>query len=146
MPDHVLDRHRRIDAVLVEQVDVVGPEPPQRALDHLADMLGPAVRSGRPLAVLDAEAELRGDRHLVAPPLQRPAQQLLVGEGAVDLGRVEEGAAELEGAVDGGDGLRLVRRAVGLAHAHAAQADRRDSRPCRPSFRFSRLMCLLLHE
>ena len=48
--DHVLDRHRGVHAVLVEQVDVVGREPPQRALHHLADVLGPAVdaRDARP--------------------------------------------------------------------------------------------------
>ena len=33
---HVLDRHVRIDAVLVEQVDAVGPQPLERRLDHLA--------------------------------------------------------------------------------------------------------------
>ena len=49
------------------------------------------------------EAELGGDDDLVAPALERPAQQLLVGEGAVHLGRVEEGHAQLDGAVDGGD-------------------------------------------
>ena len=41
--DDVLDRHRGIDAVLVEQVDVVGAQPAQRAFDRLADVLGPAV-------------------------------------------------------------------------------------------------------
>ena len=39
----VLDRHGGIDAVLVEQVDVVGAEAAQRALDRLADVLRPAV-------------------------------------------------------------------------------------------------------
>ena len=88
------------------------------------------------LAVLDAEAELRGEDHLVAPPLERPAQQLLVGVGAVDLRRVEEGAAELDGAVDGGDGFRLVRGAVRLAHAHAAKADGRDLKALLAEFSF----------
>src|SRR4051794_16068944 len=127
---HLLHRHRRVDAVLVEQVDAVRPEPPQGALDHLADVLRPAVAAGaRLLPVLDAEAELRGEGHLVAPPLERPAQQLLVGVGAVDLRRVEEGASELDGAVEGGDGFALVaflRGAVRRAHAHAAETDLRD--------------------
>ena len=39
----VFHRHSRIDAVLVEQVDMVGPQPLQRSFHHLADMLGPAV-------------------------------------------------------------------------------------------------------
>ena len=42
---HVLDRHVRVDAVLVEQVDAVGPEPLERRLDDLPDVLGPAVQA-----------------------------------------------------------------------------------------------------
>ena len=86
-------------------------------------MLGPAVDSVDLLAVFDAEAEFGGDGHLAAPALQRPAEQFLIDEWAIDLGRVEEGAAEFDGAVQGGDRFGLVGRTVGLAHAHAAKAD-----------------------
>ena len=41
----VLDRHVRVDAVLVEEVDRLGLEPPERRLGDLADVLGPAVHS-----------------------------------------------------------------------------------------------------
>jgi len=40
---HVLDRHVGIDPVLVKKVDVVGAQPAQRALEHFADVFGPAV-------------------------------------------------------------------------------------------------------
>ena len=36
----VLDRHLRVDAVLVQQVDPVGAEPPQRAVHGVADVVG----------------------------------------------------------------------------------------------------------
>jgi hypothetical protein len=112
-------------------------QPAQRALHRLADMLRPAVALGADLlAVLEAKPELGGDHHLVAPPLERPAEQLLVGERAVDLGRVEERAAQLDGAMQRGDRLALVGRAVGLAHAHAAQTDRRYFQPLSPQFAF----------
>ena len=53
------------------------------------------------------------------------ADELLVGEGAVHVGGVEEADAEVEGPVDGVDALLLVRRAVELAHPHAAEAEGR---------------------
>jgi len=40
---HVLDRHVGIDPVLVKQVDVVGAQPAQRALERFADVFRPAV-------------------------------------------------------------------------------------------------------
>src|SRR5207247_11008743 len=47
--------------------------------------------------------------------------QLLVGERAVDVGRIEEVDAELERAMDGGDGLGVIAAAVEVGHAHAAE-------------------------
>ena len=44
--DGVLDRHVRIDAVLIQQVDVVGAEALQGRLDDFLDVLGPAVGAG----------------------------------------------------------------------------------------------------
>ena len=85
---HLLDRHGRIDPVLVEQVDRLDAEPPQLVLDHLPDALGPAVDAA--LAVRpEIKAELRGDDDLPAERLQRLADKALIGERAVDLGRVE---------------------------------------------------------
>ena len=78
-----------------------------------------------PVAV-DVDAELGGDDHLVADRLQRLADDFLVLERAIDLGGVEEGDAALEGRTDQPDRIRrLHRRAVGLAHPHAAEADGR---------------------
>ena len=43
---HVFDRHVRVDAVLIEQVDGVDLEPLERALGDLLDVLRPAVQAG----------------------------------------------------------------------------------------------------
>ena len=67
-----------------------------------------------------------GDDRAVALSLQRAAEQHLVRERAVDLGGVEEGHAELERPMDGGDGLAVVEAAVGLAHPHATEPERGD--------------------
>ena len=44
--------------------------------------------------------ELRDDHGLVAPPFQRPAEELLGCRVAVEVCRVEQGRADLEGGVD----------------------------------------------
>src|SRR5262249_43642800 len=62
---------------------------------------------------------------------------LLVGEGPVDLSRVEEVDAELQGPLDRRLGFLGVRLAVEGGHAHAAEADLRD-------FQFSELALLHL--
>ena len=120
---HVLDRHGGVDAVLVEQVDAVGAEARQRGFHHLADVVRVAVELGR----ADAEAELGGDHDLVADGGKGFAHQLLVDVGAVDLGGVEEGDALVDGTPQEGDHvLARRRRAVGEAHAHAAEAEGGD--------------------
>src|ERR1044072_4262477 len=74
------------------------------------------------------EAELGRDHDSVAPASERAGQQLLVGVGTIRFGRIEERHAQLDGAVNGGDGLAVVAflgRAIGEAHPHAAEPDRR---------------------
>jgi hypothetical protein len=61
----VFDRDLGVDAVLVEQVDVVGAQPSQRALDGLGEVLGAAIEPGAGGAVV-AEAELGGNHDLIA--------------------------------------------------------------------------------
>ncbi len=57
-------------------------------------------------------------------PLQALADQLFIGEGTVDFGRIEERDAKLHGAVEKREGILFrKRRAIGMAHAHAAEAE-----------------------
>jgi hypothetical protein len=124
--DRVLDRRLRVHAVLVEEVDRLDTEALQAAVARSRD-----VRRRRVDCELGkAEAELGGDHEAVALAADRPAQQLLVHEGAVYLGGVEEGDAELERPRDRGETLALGRRAVvdesSSDHRHAAEAECRD--------------------
>jgi hypothetical protein len=80
----------RVDAVLVVQVDVVGAQPGQGALDGGADVGWCAVAAG-----MGEDAELRGHHDLVTATLQCLADEFLAVEGAVDLGGVEVGDTQL---------------------------------------------------
>ena len=67
-PGDILDRHLRVDAVLVQEIDTIGPQAPQHALDGELDAVRTAVETRTPLARLqiDVPAELRRDDDLVA--------------------------------------------------------------------------------
>ena len=65
-------------------------------------------------------AELGGEHDPLAAALNGAPDQFLVLANPVHVRRVEERHTELEGAVDGGDGLVLIGIAVELRHPHAA--------------------------
>ena len=122
---HVLDRHLLVDAVLVEEVDVVGLEPARGGFHHLADVLRAAIEAND-LPIVEPEAELGGDDHLIALALESASEKLLVVPDAVGLGGVEERHPQLDGALEGSDRFRIVAGAVRLAHPHATEAQLRD--------------------
>ena len=120
--DRLLDRDGLVDAVLVVEVDVVDAEPRQRRVARAADVVGLAVDAEEAAVLAALVAELGREHDLVAAAGDRAADELLVGERAVHVGRVEEGDAELERALDRGDRLALVGGPVELGHPHAAEA------------------------
>ena len=77
--DRLLDGRVRIDTVLVVQVDVVGAEPLQGALDRDADVRRAAVGDAGAAAGVGDDAELRRHHDLVAAaPDARPTSSSLV--------------------------------------------------------------------
>src|SRR5579864_2641290 len=128
--DRLLDRDGLVDTVLVVEVDVLDVQAPQRAVDRLVHVLGPAVHAARPVLAEDV-AELRREHHLVAPVGDRLADELLVVAGlrAVHVGGVEEEDPELERPVNRRDRLRLVGLAVPGRHPHTPEALLRDLEP-----------------
>src|SRR5437016_5651600 len=92
--DGLLDRRVRIDAMLVVDVDVVGAEPLERGVTGGENVLAVAA-DAEPLALLGADAaELCREHDLVAAVLDRAADEPLVLERPVRVGRVEEVDAE----------------------------------------------------
>ena len=111
----LLDRHLAVHPVLVEEVDVVHAEPREPLVARAPDGLGPAVDPARVGVVgIALDAELGGEHHLVAATLDGATHQLLVDVRAVDLGGVDEGDAEVEGPLDGANGLRVVGACAGV--------------------------------
>ncbi len=132
----IFDGHVGVHAVLVEEIDPVGPQALQAGVGDLADRVGGAVET-RGLTVLEAEAELGGDDHLIADRLEGFTHPLLVREGPVDLRSVEEGDAHFVGGADHRHGLGpLDAFAVAEVEAHAAVAERGD---------FQASQCSLVH-
>jgi hypothetical protein len=125
----LLDGRALIDPVLVVEVDVVSAEPPQRSLDGRLHVRGGAVDHPPLRPRMRDESELRGYLHLVAAALDGPADDLFAVEGPVDLGGVDVGHAEIQGAVDGADGLVVVEAAAGrvrAGHSHSTEPDAGD--------------------
>ncbi len=106
--DGLLDGHVRVDAMLVVEVDVLDAETLKRGVAGLMHVLGIAAHA-QALAVLTPHVGELGRQHdLVAATVDGPADEALVGERAVHVGRVEQGHAELQRAMDGGDRLLVV--------------------------------------
>jgi len=136
------------DPVLVEQVDHLDSQPLQRFFGHLPDAFGATVEPVRTARAggIKVVTKLGGDDDVFLERLQRLAHDLFVGEGAVDLGGVEEGNAPLYRRSDERDHLLTFRsRATVMVQAHAAEADGRDGKVViakltRPHFRSPRLV------
>ena len=143
----VFHRHGRVDAVLIEQVDMVGPQALQRTLDYLADMRRPAIEPDHLALLVDLEAELRANENPIANRLQRLADELLVDERSVALRGVEKGDATIDGGADYGDRLFFVGGgAKAEAQAHAAQPDRRNLQVTVSKFSFLHFEVLSLRS
>ncbi|MDT4849327.1 hypothetical protein FQZ97_834450 [compost metagenome] len=93
------DRRARIEAVQLEQVDVVGAQPLQRRIDRLHEVMARRAHVVRPLAA--AEGGLGRDQQPVTrPALDRLAQHRFGGAARVDVGAVEHVHAGVHADVD----------------------------------------------
>ncbi len=96
---YIFDRHGRVDPVLIEQIDHIGLQALERGFGDRLDLFRPAVQSlpARASIWIEIEAELGDYDHLVTYRRKRLAQQLLVGEWAIDLSGIEKCDATFHG-------------------------------------------------
>ncbi len=117
--DGVLDRHGRIDAMQIPEVDDVDLQALQTGVERLRHVLGAAVGDA---ATLAAEiAELRREHDVVAATRDRLAEQLLVVAEAIHVGAVEHGNAAIERLVDELERLGIVALAIDTRQRHEAE-------------------------
>lgn len=130
-PGHFLHRHIGVSPVLVVEVNVIRPQPPQGIFYGGSDHCGPGIRHKglvhRRAAHVKVDAELGGDDHLLPPRPQRGPHQFLVVVGifrrSVDLGGIEEGISHIRRLLDQADGLgSICGRTVGMGETHAPKA------------------------
>ena len=125
--DRLLDRHCRVDPVLVVEVDDLDPEPLQARLAGPGDIGGAAVD---PVGAAGPACltEFGGDHNAITAALQRAAEQLFVLPPAIHVRAVEMVDPEFDRAMDQPHSGRVVADAVDARQRHAAEADRRDLR------------------
>ena len=122
---HILDRHVRVHTVLIEQVDMVGPQTFQCRVGDFPDALRAAIQPR--LCIARSEAEFRCDHHAVAKRGQGFADKFFVHEGTVGFGGVEESHTELGGRPNQLDRvLPASSGPIAITQPHAAEADGRD--------------------
>src|SRR6185295_16704981 len=91
----------------------------------------------RHLAVLDVEAELGGDRYLIADGLERLTDDILIGIWTVHFGGIEERHTCVDRCSDDPDPVRSAQRlSVALADSHTAKTERRHLQALRPQNAF----------
>src|SRR5262245_42937434 len=126
--DRVLDRHGRIDAVLVVEIDDIDAEPLEALIARDRHIVWPPVGQSA-LAAGAHVAELGGDDRAIAPVMDRTGDQLLVLAVAVDVGRVAEVDAELDARMHRAHALLVVGSAIVTGKAGASHADSGDLQP-----------------
>src|ERR1041384_6758682 len=116
--DGILDGGVEVHPVLVIEVDMVHAEALQGSIATGAHVVRAAVHAQERAIRFTLVAELGSDDEPVPLALDGPPHQLLVGEGAVHVRRIQEIDAELQGTVDGGEGFLVPFPAlVEIGHA-----------------------------
>ena len=119
--DAVLDRHALVPAVQIVQVDHIGLQALRRLSSQVCFRISGLPSSSRRARNMP---HLLASTNSLAPVFERFAEQRFVGAEAVERGRIEKGVAEVERLQQHlRRGFRIGRRAIGVAQAHAAEAD-----------------------
>jgi len=110
--------------VLVVEIDHVDLQPAQGCLASRAHVVRLSIDTDKRAVRPPDVAEFGGEYDLVTTILEGFSNKLFIPTHSIDIGGVEKGHAELDGAVDGGDRLDFVAVSIKIAHAHAAEPKR----------------------
>lgn len=111
--------------MLIEEVDVIEPEPFERCVGNASHVFGRTVetRDMTRGARFEFEAEFRRHEYVRAPTAKRAAEQLFVRKRSVRLGGIEERDPEIERAMDRRDRFVVDERSIRLTHSHTTEAE-----------------------
>ena len=111
---HVLDGHLRVNPVLQQDINAIGPESAQLRFNHPLDVFGTAVQAAQALAgrLIDIHTEFRLNDDLAANPLERRANNIFRKERSVNFGGVYQRDAAIHGSSNECDSRLAVKRAV----------------------------------
>ena len=116
-------RHVWIDTVLVQKVNMICTQPPERPFHCATDMVGTAVQGGG-LLFLDPKTELRADFHFVTERSQCLAYPLFAGIRPLHFRCVEKGHPFFVCTSDGGNHIPFsIFPAIIAYHRQATQTD-----------------------
>ena len=122
--DLVGQRHGRVDAVQLVQVDALQPQPAQAQFGLLAQVLRTAERD--PVAAEVDLPALGGDHHARRVRVQRLGEQRFVVAVVVRVGGVDERHAEVDGAAGDPDRGGPVRPGPHAGEPHRAESEAVD--------------------
>ncbi len=117
---------------------MIDAKAPERAITGSTHIFRSAVYAHKGAILAPLVAELRREHNLIPPALDRLADEQLIRERAVHIGRVQKVHPKFQGAVNRGDRLAFIRSSVELGHSHTAKAYRRNDEPLASK-------CSLLH-
>src|SRR5579871_3092777 len=121
---NVFDRNVRIDAMLIKEIDNVGPEPTQRRLSHLPDVLRAAILAHWFSVGIQFEAELGCDHNSGTRWRESFTHQIFVGEGAVGFRCIEKCHAQVDGFPNQRDSrLSIDSGSIASREFHASKTD-----------------------
>ena len=127
--DCFFNRNRRIDAMLIIQVDMIGLQAFQTGVATSAHIFRPAIHADKTAVGAAFVAEFGGENDFVAASGNRAPNQFLVGERAIHIGGVEKVKPQFQRAMNGRNrfvfvAFAVIALAVKIRHSHAAQAQR----------------------
>src|SRR5262249_35380758 len=129
----VFDRHVRINAMLVEEIDGIDFEPLEGCFRDLLDVLRPAIQAWRSLHPpriefgIKVKPEFRCYRHLSTKGSKGFPYKFFVCKWTVHLSGVEERDPAFDRLADESTHLLLAcRRPVGKTHTHTAEPESGD--------------------
>src|SRR6185369_128069 len=123
--DRLFNRHRAVDAMEIEEVEVIRAQPLQALFAGGRDE--PRRIVDGELAFLPRKAALAREEHVLPARAERRAHELLILTNLIAGRRVEMRHAAIDGGQQRGRGLRIVALAIPADEAHAAKTERGDA-------------------